>query len=217
MCVKIGEILYWPFEETASDVGHWSTTVHWLPYRQGMRWTPFQTSEMLKWERIKDGDALKTAIDMAKGFTNPKLEENGFQKCFLLYSRADEYGHEDNTTVASVIRLVASVKMCSHHAPAMLGMLIAYPQKIPDVLADVKEWDTETVQAFVSALEATPIDSKLRIILLVETFAEKFPQLYEVAENMHRACIEELSLKYQSEKRSTEDVEYRCEKRQKTG
>jgi hypothetical protein len=99
----------------------------------------------------------------------------------------------------------------------MLGMLIAYPQKIPDVLADVKEWDTETVQAFVSALEATPIDSKLRIILLVETFAEKFPQLYEVAENMHRACIEELSLKYQSEKRSTEDVEDPCEKRQKTG
>jgi hypothetical protein len=200
VCIQISESqLYWPFQETASVANNWSTTFNWFPYFYKEPWTPFTDSRILKWELIgRDGNALEKAVVMAQGFKGRLHQENGYQKCFLLYSRADEYEHEDNTTVASVIHDVASLgERGVPHAPAMVNMLIAYPQKIPDVLVHVKEWSDVMVDAFVVALTTMPIDCELKGILLAETMAETFPRHREslsvTVEKMHRAFLDNAS------------------------
>lgn len=188
-----------------SDVGSWSTTLKFLPDYRREEWTPFQDSDVLKWERIgKDRDALEKAIVIAQRFEQNRFPINGMQKCFLLYSRKKEYGDEDNTTVASLIRYVASdqfPQLLLPHAPAMLDMLIAYPQKIPDALIDVEKWKDETVDAVVHAL-IEKFDCELRIIHLVETLAQTFPRHYEqlnqVSEQMHHAYVNNMTSKHRS-------------------
>lgn len=185
----------------------------WLPYfSKSVEWKPFEDSIHWKWERVgESGDILKKVVEFAQGF-QPTTESKYvlyFKNMFVLYSRAEEYKEKDNTTVVSAIDAVATMYddenrlEVAHHAPAMVAMLIAYPEKLSDVLESIKTWEPGMLDAFVNALEkAAPIDDGLKMIQLVDFFAFKYPKyherLSELSQEMHRAFINEKTLEHKA-------------------
>ena len=138
----------------------------WLPhFETNVDWKPFEDSINWKWERVgESGDILNQVVELAQGFqpktnTVQTLLVLYFKNMFVLYSRAEEYKEKDNTTVASAIHAVARMydekrPGVAHHAPAMVAMLIAYPEKMADVLGSIETWKPGMLDALVNAMVA---------------------------------------------------------------
>jgi len=154
----------------------------WLPhFSKVVEWKPFEDSINWKWERVgESGDILKKVVELAQGFqpktnTAQTLHVLYFKNIFVLYSRAEEYKEKDNTTVVSAINAVATMyddktrPEVAHHAPAMVAMLIAYPEKLLDVLESIETWKPGMLDAFVNAMVAMLIAYPDKMVDVLES------------------------------------------------